>query len=356
MKKAASIPQFHTLVITLVTVVAMGVVPPYAAAQVAGHSNDLPPLTPDTHFPRCTYSELTGVGYPDHMHAWNWPGWRPLADEEGNTYGPGSFCEGAEVLPRQGLVLGEGIQRLGHFAIQYNSAYKDCDILYFLEILDWAGRTVPGLLGLALQDTLHVISPDSIESYLEMTGYGVWRHYKLEGDRCISEPLPVLQARTLDGHALFSLVTEWMLSKAIPTDLPPWLRCGLAEYISEDGVHLVNYMAQFRSAGPILFSPPLIDSILGAGPNPDREKDREMFRRASYSAFLMVWELVENQGGLPAMRDFLGHLAGGLTLDEASKLVYGVNLQDLVALLDPAGLGEPIGKAVQSRSPHRPPE
>lgn len=327
-----------------------------AFPRLPGHANDLPMLTPDAQFPRCTYLELREVGYPDHMHAWNWSDWQPLTDANGDTYGPHTLCAGEEVLPRPGLVSEPATQRLGHFAVHHNPLYPACDMLYFLELLDWAGRAVPELLGLALSDTLHVISPDTIDKYREQTGYDVWRLYKLEGDRCIAEPLPVLQARTLDGHALFGLVTEWTLRSNIPTDLPPWLITGLAEYIGEDGVHLINYMAQFRANGPILFSPPLTDSILGGSPDPNKERDREMYRRACYSAFLMVWELVENQGGLEPLRDFLGRLAAGSTLDEASRLVYGVDLAGLETLLDPAVLGEPIGKATQSRNPQRPPE
>ena len=146
------------------------------------------------------------------------------------------------------------------------------------------------------------------------------------------------------------------MTKSIPAELPPWLRSGLVEYISESGIHLVNYMVQFRSEGPILFSPPLIDSILGSSPNVDRYRDRELYRRAGYSAFLMVWELVENQGGMEAMRDFLDHLTTGMPLDEASKLVYGVDMETLSTMLDPTVLGEPIGKATQSRKPHLSPE
>lgn len=327
-----------------------------AVAQIEGHANDLPPLTPDAYFPRCTYAELEGIGYPDHLHVWNWPGWEPLQDGDGQPYGPGSICVGDSVTAFPGLVSGDSVQSLGHFVLHHNPAYETCDMLYFLELLDLAAHRVPPLLGLPLEGTLHVHNPDTIDEYRAATGYDVWRLYRLEGDVCVPEPLPVLQARTLDGHAIFALVTEWLLATHIGTDLPPWLRCGLASYIAEDGVHLANYMNEFRSGGPVLFSPPLTDSILGGSPNPDAAADREMYRRASYSAFLMVWELVENQGGLEAMRDLLDRLRGGTDLDEAFRLVYGMGRQDLEAMLDPATLGEPIGKATQSRSPQRPPE
>lgn len=327
-----------------------------ASAQLQGHPHDLPALETDSYFPRCTYAELEGIGYPDHFHAWNWPGWVPLRDAQGQAYGPGTLCVGDSVVAFPGLVSTDSVQSLNHFTVHHNPGYAACDMLYFLELLDMAGRQIPPLLGLPLEGELHLYNPDSIDDYRAWTGLDVWRLYQLDGDRCIPEPLPVLQARTLDGHAMFALVTEWLLANNIPTELPPWLRVGLAEYIAEDGIHLANYMNEFRSNGPVLFSPPLIDSILGGSRNPNDAVDREMYRRACYSAFLMVWELVENQGGLEAMRDLLDRLHGGADLDEAFRLVYGMGRQDLEAMLDPAVLGEPIGKATQSRSPQRPPE
>lgn len=330
--------------------------PVAASAQIEGHANDLPRLKANGFFPRCSYAELEGIGFPDHMHAWNWRGWEPLRDENGQAYGPGSFCVKDVIQKVPGLVSNDSVQSYGHFAIHHSVGYSPCDMIYFLELLDMAGREIPPLLGLPLNGTLEVHNPDNIEIYRNSTGYDVWRLFKLDGDLAIVEPLPVLQARTLDGHALYALVTQWLLESNIPADLPPWLKFGLASYIAEDGVHLVNYMNQFRPMGPILFSPPLIDSLLRGSPNPSKEVDREMYRRATYSAFLMVWELVENQGGLDALRDLLDHLAGGAGLDEASRLVYGMGRQDLETMLDPVVLGEPIGKATQSRSPHQPPE
>ena len=116
-------------------------------------------------------------------------------------------------------------------------------------------------------------------------------------------------------------------------------------------------MNEFRPRGPVLFSPPLIDSILGG--SPESQSRRPTVRctdvpRTAPSSW--CGELVENQGGLEAMRDLLDRLRGGTDLDEAFRLVYGMGRQDLEAMLDPATLGEPIGKYTQSRSPQRPPE
>lgn len=324
-----------------------------AAAQT--HPADLPPLVPAAAFPRCSDRQLAAAGFPDHLHAWTWPGWETPVDEQGRPFGPGAFCRRKELLPREGLQVLPAQKRFGNFVLQHNPGYADCDMVQFLELLDWAGRSVPPLLGLELPDTLTVVNPDNNDQYREATGQGVWRLYALQGDRCVVEPFPILQARTLDGHAAFRLVCEWILAEALPTDLPPWLRQGLAEYVAEDGVHLVNYMNEFRPAGPILYSPPLIDAILGGAPDPDPGRDREHYRRACYSAFLMAWQLVENEGGLAALRDFLQLAAAGTELDDACRRVYGMDLERLTVLLDPVVLGEPLGQAVQSRRPHQQP-
>jgi hypothetical protein len=114
-------------------------------------------------------------------------------------------------------------------------------------------------------------------------------------------------------------------------------------------------MAEFRSKGPVLLSPPDTERILVSDAQPDPWRDREMFRRASYSAFLMAWELVENQGGLAALREFLQAVRGGDDPDAAAARIWGMDLAELAQFLDPVQLGEPIGKAVESRSPHQEP-
>ncbi|MFT7700117.1 MAG: hypothetical protein ACI8S7_001954, partial [Candidatus Krumholzibacteriia bacterium] len=197
-----------------------------------------------------------------------------------------------------------------------------------------------------------ILNPDNTAHYKEQTKQGVWRFYQLEGNEVTIEPYPVLLARTLDGHGAFMLVTDWILNQALPQDLPPWLHHGLVEYMGEDGAHLFNYMAEFKTAGPVLFSAPLVDAIFAKGVDADEGADREMFRRASYSAFLMVWQLVEHEGGLESLQDFLAKAASGVDLDAASREVYGVDLAQLAGLVDAVANGEPAGKNMSRQKPH----
>lgn len=320
------------------------------------HSSQLPPLTIDATFPRCSDDDLNSAGFPDHMHTHWWPNWKVLKDDNGVTYGPGSLCDRKILLERDGLVTQPGLNSYGRFITRQNEAYKPCDLMLLLEYLDWADHVLPEMLGLVPEDTLTVISPDNVQSYKDVTGQDIWRLYKLKGNTCIIQTFGTLQSRTLDAHAVFMVVTDWLLRENLPVELPMWLHGGLIEYMSEDGAHLTNYMREFRHDGDILFSPAITSLILSQAPDSDLDRDRTMFRRASYSAFLMVWELVENRGGMKSMREFLVLVGEGVAMDKASKNVYGMTMDELATSLDPVIIGEPIGDNLQSRSPSRQPE
>jgi len=319
--------------------------PAPGAAQ--SHCSELPELTVDAKFPRCSEGDLVDAGFPDHKHALHWYGWQVPVTADGKTYGPGSLCERKRFLGHDDLVMLPGEKRFGQFILRHSPGYEDCDMLAFVEVLDWANHVVPELLGLTITDTLTVLNPDNTPDYKAQTGQGVWRLYKLDGNQVTIEPYPVLLARTLDAHAGFMLVTDWILNQALEQDLPPWLHQGLVEYLGENGTHLVNYMAEFRADGPVVFSGPLVDAILSRGVDPDEGTDREMYRRACYSAYLMTWQLVEFEGGLIALQDFLAQVAAGVDLDEASRVVYGMDLVQMADFVDPVRNGEPGGKAMK---------
>ncbi|MBM4131125.1 hypothetical protein FJ250_08860 [bacterium] len=105
----------------------------------------------------------------------------------------------------------------------------------------------------------------------------------------------------------------------------------------------------------MLMGPAEIDAILTAPTNPDQGCDRELFRKACYNAFLMTWQLVEYEGGMLALRDFLAQVAAGIPLDQAARSVYGQDLAGLAAHLDPLANGEPAGGLVFNANPHRQP-
>lgn len=337
-------------VLVTVLVVPAVLLPLPAAAQF--HPADLPALTPDAIFPRCTPRQLELAGYPDHLHAWAWSDWQPPVDADGETYGPGAYCHGGEVVDAHDVVMTAETKSRGHLVLQHHPGYGPCDMLPFLGLADMAHRDLTALLGLDAPDTLVMVNTDNVPHYRNLTGQDIWRFYQLDGNRAVLQPIGTLQARTLDGHAAYQVVADWLLDRGLAADLPPWLHQGLVEYLSEDGVHLNNYMGEFRVQGPILMTPEEASEVLAAGVNPDRNLDRYLHRRACYSSFLAAWELVENQGGLEALRAFLHAVRDGVDPDAAAVAEWGVDLAELARIVDPVQLGEPIGEALEPRRPH----
>jgi len=307
-------------------------------------------------YPRFSAEQLSLAGFPDHMHAFAWPGWQAMVDENGVTYGPHSLCHRHELIPREGLLTEDGAIRYQSFHLAFDSRYHACDMMPFVEMLSWARHDLFNLLGLVRQDTLHIYNPNNTADYREKTGLGTWRMYKRAEDKYLVQAIATLYARGLAGHAAFELVTEWTLRGVLDDRLPPWFETGLMHYLGENGCHLVNYMRPYRPKGSVVLTPEQVNVILASPPNPDVGLDTENFRKACYSAFIMVWNLIENRGGLPAMRKYFAKVAEGKSLDEAAQKIWHADLAQLRQQLNPVELGEPLGDAVQSRSPHRPPE
>jgi len=323
-----------------------------AAAAEEVHASELPELTRDGPYPRLTTEELAASGFPDHKHLYYQRGWEPLTDETGKAYGPGSICRGMIWLDREDVYGDAEQMRVGLFKLEYNRGFRQCQMAPFLETCELALMDVAELLDLTATDTLHVINTNMADAYAARTSQGVWRMYKRAGDLCVIQPIPILVARTLVGHAAYDLVVGWVLDENGCRDLPHWLRQGLMAYVAELGVHLNNYMLQFRPRGDILLTPSEVDRLFAAPPIPHDTLDREMYRKARYAAFLMVWRLVEERGGMTSMRRFLTAVRDGRDADEACTEIYGADLAGLAASLDPTVLGEPQGEAIQARKPH----
>lgn len=315
-------------------------------------SSRLPEATRDGPYPLQSLEALAENGFPDHKHACFWPGWKPPLDEDGDPYGVGSLCHGMIWQERDDVIQEAGRIVLGMLKLDYHLDYHRCVVAPFVELCEMALGDVDDLLDLAPVDTLRIENTNNVDAYTSRTGYGTWRMYKRAGDLCILQPIPVLIARTLAAHAAYDLVTGWLLDEHGCGELPHWLRQGLMAYVAELGVHLNNYMFQFRPEGDILLRPAEAEQLLAAEPILDEALDREMYRKARYTAFLMVWRLIEERGGMSAMRTLVAAVASGRDPDEASAEIYGADLSALAESLDPTVLGEPQGDATQTRRPH----
>ena len=347
-------PRRAATLVRLLAVAGLMAVSVPALAQ--RHASELPPLTLEGPYPRASEPMIGSVGFPDHLHEYQWGGWTPDIGPDGLPVGPGSLCHGLQPVPRAGTGHRAGREEarpLGAAAQPGLCVTATCCRASSC----WTGRRRACRRCWASRRTTRWSSPTRTRSphYLELCGQGVWRLYHLDGNRAVIEPFAVLLARNLDGHGAFMLAIDWILRQSIGRALPPWLHQGLVEYLGDDGIHLADYMAEFRVKGPVVMGPAEIDAVLTAGIDPDQGRDREQFRKACYNAFLMTWQLVEYEGGMQALRDFLHQVAAGIPLDQAARSVYGQDLTALAASLDPLFMGEPAGGLVFNANPHRQP-
>ncbi len=317
----------------------------------SAHPSAATPLTPDGQFPRFSPAWIVKNAYPDHMHDLLRFGWPTPVDADGRSYGPGSICERRELLAADGLDAAPGRLARGPFVLEFHPEYRPCDIGLFLELCEFARQRVRTLLGIAAADTLRMVSCDNFPDYQARTGNGSWRLFHLDGNLALLEPVPVLTARMLVAHAAVDLVTLHALRAT--ADLPPWLEYGLAAYIADYGIHFMNFMAYERQYGEVLMSPAMVDSILSSPPVANPEADRPLYRKARYNAFLMAWRLVEEGGGLSAMRAMLDRAAAD-GAEAACREIYGRDPSALADDLDPLVLGEPVGTQYVPINPARP--
>lgn len=327
---------------------AAGIACALVAVAVAAAASS-PAADPD--YPRFTPAQLHADGYPDPHYKYNRKDWTPRTDAEGRAFGYGSLCRGAKWLDRPDARVSDGRLEVGHFVVTYNAGYQICEIAPFVEFCEAALVDVEPLLGLTTDDTLRIIDPDNLDDYRDRTSYEPWRMYKYLDGACVVQPIPILMTRTLAPHAAYDLVACWLLDRNGCGALPAWLREGVAAYAADLGVHLNNYMAMYRPSGPVLMDPARTNGVLTSPPLADKNEDQRLFREARYSAFVMAWRLIEDNGGPDRLRALLQAVRDGAAPDAACRAAYGVGLDDLAARLDATQGTEPIGDAVQPRRP-----
>lgn len=324
--------------------------------ELPEHPAQLPSLSVDDTFPRFTPEELASAGYPDHGHVYGYPGYEPRVADDGTTYGLFTLARGTKLLPREGLVVEPGQVRYRHVHLRHGPGLTSAGVMPVVEVFDWAEREVTDLLGHSRPDTLRLIDTADLDEYRELTGHEFHRLYHRDGSTVTIEPAKVLFARGLALHAAYHAVTLWQLEHLLGgQSLPHWFTEGLASYLSEDGCHFLSYLLMYRADGPVILPPHAAEATLAGAPDPDPERDKAQYRMAGYSAFLMMWELIEHRGGLRTLREFLHRVRDGEPAGAVSRELWGADLDDLAAELDPTTRPEPVGDAVEARQVHRPP-
>ena len=209
----------------------------------------------------------------------------------------------------------------------------------------WAAPVPANLLGLTAQRHPDGHQPGQHCQLPRDHRAGLWRLYALRDDSCVIEPFGTLQARTLDGHAAFMLVTDWLLRENLPAGPAALAAPGAGRVPVARTACTWSTTWPSSAAGPGAVRPPLIDAILAAGV---RSRPRPRPRDVPPGLLQRLPDGLGTGGRTraawrPCAR-FLDWSRGGADLDEAAAQVYGVDLNGLARSARSGQLGEPIGR------------
>ena len=308
-----------------------------ACAQVfAGCGSSAPPLEEGRGL-HWAWSEekLEAEGYPGYRDEYSSVQWGVLYDDEGVAYGPKSYFEGRTRLEHPHLTVTDDYLESRWVRIHRSGCCTEPLLGHFLEILDLAWADLTEALGYVPPLKLSVHTSADVETYRREAGVDIWVTHLVVGPSIVFQPVDVLFRRTLAGHAAYAAVAQALVDMQTHGRIPMWLREGLSSYLAQEGFEHLSFMREFRLQGQdVLMTPAEVEA------NVYPLVDRRLGRMARYNAFLMVWHLSETYGWERVQR-LLAAVEAGEDFDDAVREVYGLEVDDWIALLDPTVNGEP---------------
>jgi hypothetical protein len=279
---------------------------------------------------------LKNEGYPGSS-AQNYSSseWGLLYDEQGISYGPKSFYEGRNRLEHEYLEITEEYLQSRWIRIPRSSCCTEPLLGHYLEICDLAWKDLTTQLKFVPAQRINIYSPEDMDGYYAVTGTDFAQTFVVSANTVILQPIDILFRRTLEGHAAYAAIGESLIEMETHGAAPHWLQTGLASYLAQEGFEHLSFVNEFRpTRGTLLLTPKEV--MAGLVPFASRETGRI----ARYNAFIMAWYLSENYG-FGNVIELLARLGEGVGFAAAVEQTYGVDVDTLLAAIDPSLLGEP---------------
>jgi hypothetical protein len=179
-------------------------------------------------------------------------------------------------------------------------------------------------IGRPTEGKLVIIGSTDLDEYRVLTRKEWWYYGYVKGDTIYFEPYDIMIQRHIADVGYTQRIAQVALNRRSGGRIPLWLREAVASRLSGEGAIIKMQMEEFRLAGQQLdFSPDEIEIAIGEG------VDRYKSRVAYYDAYRML----ENLLAFASMNDvymFLDKLREGLSLDEASRAVFGMSYGALI--------------------------
>jgi hypothetical protein len=180
-------------------------------------------------------------------------------------------------------------------------------------------------IGRPAEGKIVLIGTTDLPEYLVMTRKEWWNYGVVKGDTIIFEPFDIMVKRFIAEPGIANRITQMAVNRRSGDRCPYWLKEAIATRVAGEQDILKIQMPEFEREGRNMNpSPDEIDKSIAAG------TDRGNSRIAYYAASRMLDTLLTKHS-MDNVRSFLDRLREGKTLDEASRMAFGVTY---AALLD----------------------
>jgi len=187
-----------------------------------------------------------------------------------------------------------------------------------------AYRLVTEKIGRPSDGKVVMIGAKDLDDYRFLTRKEWWYYGVIKGDTIYFEPLDIMIKRSIAKIGITQKFAQLALIHRSGGKLPIWLREAVASFIAGEEEILRAQAKEFEYDGVNLdISPDEINQAL------EEAKDRGATRVAFYGAFRMFKNLME----FSTMEDvlkFADYLRDGKSIDDASKLAFGMNYSELI--------------------------
>jgi len=192
-----------------------------------------------------------------------------------------------------------------------------------LKQMDQVADIIQKSFGKLPAERLVVVTAPDLDTFRKATGKDWWHYSFIKGDTLSMQTPMTLYMRGLLQVAARREYSRWAMQKLTAYKAPEWLVWGMAAYLGGEKDVFVGQRKEYAKL-PLRMD---VDEVNRALQN---DNDRVPERRALYSAYLMVNQLVETNG-MPAVAAFMLAIPEEKDVNAASQRIFSKPYNEMLA-------------------------
>ena len=191
-----------------------------------------------------------------------------------------------------------------------------------LKLMDQAADRANKTFGRIPSERLVVVCAPTMDAFRKATGRDWWQYSLIKGDTLSFQTPMTLFMRQLLNTAAQREYYMWVLGKLTAGKAPRWLLTGMASYLAGERDVLVGQRKEYATQDLRMDVKDIEKTLTG-------DNDRIPVRRATYNAYLMVSQLVQDRG-MPAVASFVLAFATEPTPEEAAQRAFSQTYEEVL--------------------------